>query len=863
MSAPETSFKANKIIQELLGMAVANSNLGGQSYYQSWNLTFLLFCLKRGSQVLQNPHSPIKFSGFYKYEALLKPSNAEKKLMSILEELEALNPQLCGRLLNSSERYPDRDISSIASRVEAMELWDQGLPDDLFFEILIEFAYTSPVDVFYGRVGHDDDPYFRSLIKGLVQQTEIQSCIILGMKQGLVAVELMSQSGLDGKGGRVVFVDGLPVNRVVSFCCVYAGINDFAIVPDVNELIGMTNKMEADLILSVDRISLKPNSDPEFLYMEDQLSRLVGLLSHRGVLLYLGSFERLANPLPSELKSYMNLVMKGLVDGVIDLPRMQNSARGSKLTLITLRNGRNPDSLIFYYNNIVASSMMGNEKRTHEDQWLQMTESIITKDVNDNKFTLVTVDEVLQSGMPFDPRRFSWFFLDLERYLKEGKGAYFDELLIVISGAVPLTHKEQRNLPVITGADLKIKVADRELDLEALKLVAGNSQKRGAVIRQSCVLIARTGLDLKPTIIRPKHDGNGVIISDNVIALIPKSRLDLDFLYFYLYDDFVQNQISYLANHSATSSLSVGELKKLILPAASEDEQKKYVRQNVANLRARIKHEKDTELSNLDPMNVFDESERLALRMLAHQIRPEIYALSRNLGKLRRFVDQRGVLDEPILPKKVVTTLSAKKETNQHRPDKKPISVGGVLNELLASTKHLEANLNSIERIVNLELDWDSLEKLQVDELFKGIIGEREQKYANHYGIVCSIPPGIEWNCSRELMTLLVDLLLENAKEHAFEDQMDPANNTASFYVATARDEEGLELVYRNNGSPLAIPKDAYFRIASKRRGSHGSGLGGNLIWRITHLLNGNCDILDDPTGFSIKFSFKPLIKKS
>lgn len=82
------------------------------------------------------------------------------------------------------------------------------------------------------------------------------------------------------------------------------------------------------------------------------------------------------------------------------------------------------------------------------------------------------------------------------------------------------------------------------------------------IIVEDCILIARIGGSLKPTIFR--HEGTPILCHSNVVVLIPRKDVDIEYLYYQLSSRDIEEQIHSLTNNALIPFLNKKTLKTLL-----------------------------------------------------------------------------------------------------------------------------------------------------------------------------------------------------------------------------------------------------------------------------------------------------------
>jgi len=111
----------------------------------------------------------------------------------------------------------------------------------------------------------------------------------------------------------------------------------------------------------------------------------------------------------------------------------------------------------------------------------------------------------------------------------------------------------------------------------------------------------------------------------------------------------------------------------------------------------------------------------------------------------------------------------------------------------------------------------------------------------------------IQIELHRDSIKQVIDQLLINAKDHGF-IKLD-VKHKVQFNLREDKERQVAIVEYSNNGEAFLMKHTDYINMFSKKKGSRGSGIGGNYIYRVIKAHKGELEIREgQKRGFSILF---------
>jgi signal transduction histidine kinase len=143
---------------------------------------------------------------------------------------------------------------------------------------------------------------------------------------------------------------------------------------------------------------------------------------------------------------------------------------------------------------------------------------------------------------------------------------------------------------------------------------------------------------------------------------------------------------------------------------------------------------------------------------------------------------------------------------------------------------------------MGFKLEQNDFKMYNLNNFFKDYINKQKKDYEIS---LKGYDFNIEFN-SKALTELLNELLL-NAERHAFIDIDKPK----VAFLIKKNDKQGIAIIeYYNSGKRFNVSLDNYINAFEKQKSSKGSGIGGNLVYRIIKAHQGELYLQDSKEGF-------------
>ncbi len=529
------------------------------------------------------------------------------------------------------------------------------------------------------------------------------------------------------------------------------------------------------------------------------------------------------------------LIENDLIEAIINLPSGTMYHSGINTSLLLINFNKSEKNKIKIINaQLLYESKPKNREVVNES--ILDIDSIMDSYHHETKDSFfIDIKKISKKDYRLDSNIFQKEIFELYYDLEEGKSKYLKDLVTIKKGKNFDRHKlsNQGEFPIVKIQNLHNDVLDLYINENDTFEMLQNIQS-GDIISEECILIAAVGEQLKPTIFRPSNKLPNIFITTNIIVLIPRNDVSVEYLYYQMYTKIVTEQIKNLTSGSIRTFLTISSISELIIPYVELQEQKNFTNNQKANIIASQRAELETKLKLIGYKEEIESKESDIVRTLTHQLRPilsNIYFEAENLKEIMYSNNLENMIDKNII---MPTDPEAKKP--------KINNLENIITIIYNDSKKLHDSLDVIDNVMGFKLEQNDFKMDNLNNFFKDYIDKQKKDYEislKGYAF------NIEFN-SKALTELLNELLL-NAERHAFID-IDKPKIT---FLIKKNDKQGIAIIeYYNSGKKFNVSLDNYINAFEKQKSSKGSGIGGNLVYRIIKAHKGELYLQDSKEGF-------------
>lgn len=418
-------------------------------------------------------------------------------------------------------------------------------------------------------------------------------------------------------------------------------------------------------------------------------------------------------------------------------------------------------------------------------------------------------------------------------------------------------HDDFKEVPFLKVGDLAKDLY--EYNLNVTDIVVIDERKKGRIINESALLLARVGGDLKPTYF--EYTNQEVSLNPNIFPFrVNTDLVDREYLIFELSSEFFLNQLKAIKSGTTIPVISRKDLLNLKIRLTSLERQKEFVAQE----KDRLLNLKKQEFDQLrDKLQVEDKGLEI-ISNFKHDFMGNLEKISSGISVLTNFLKQKEEEGEVLdLSEPIIEPLDEDDTTSSE-------TLQDWLDRLQMNAKNAIGRLeNEIEQIKE-DRETYKLEDENVFHLLKKI----KQEYPNTPLYRIDIQKGIGFDDIKNLTAKIdanqfqkaIDNLIKNAIRHGF--AQDESRSYKIIFVVDVIKENGISYIlisYKNNGVPF--PEGFTFNDfiqRGKKAGANGQfGIGGDRINRIISRHNGIFRESIDGEMSKFNINFEILIPQS
>ena len=375
-------------------------------------------------------------------------------------------------------------------------------------------------------------------------------------------------------------------------------------------------------------------------------------------------------------------------------------------------------------------------------------------------------------------------------------------------------------------------------------------RQRFIKISESCLLIAKSGHELMPTIF--KYSGTSVFVSRSILVLkVNEELVTPEFIQYELISKHIKNQLEYIKRGSVIPFYSINDLMqlKIIIPE-DENSQDRIVREKREEFFEKSKFKNI--INSLIESRNNDRFEKLAA--LSHAMGTPVINMREHIELsielLESFEDKeinkRLNSDKLNIKKRLLSVIENIEQINHLRKQFKsglifteknyPLKIISCTNFCKLTKKILS---NSKTELFNksIELKIDDFELKSITKI---------SDYYKNYGI----------RINENAYKIFVQEFFTNTKKHAGFKKLNSKENKLKFMLKFSGNNMVLNIM--NNGRPFHedFDKKKFIAFGQTTNMDKGDGIGGSKIEAIANLIRvENWDIVSDE-NYNVIFSF-------
>lgn len=520
------------------------------------------------------------------------------------------------------------------------------------------------------------------------------------------------------------------------------------------------------------------------------------------------------------------LIDEDAIETVISLPKgTYRPYTESKASILILN--KNKESFLRGQVRFIQASIIEENKKSvllNVDEVLKQYEGKYS-----NKGVEIVKYEALEDGDNLSADLYLSQFFKSKELVNKGTAKYLKNLVEIKMGIQPKPYEiSKEGVPLVKIENLHRNILGIELIIDDISSFVQDGAYPNKLITEDCILIARIGDSLKPTIF--KYKSTPILYHSNVVVLTPRKDIDIDYLYYQLSSRDVEEQVHSLTGNALIPFLNGKKIGDIVIPILNLRDQKKWVEEQTSILISEESKRLEQTKLLLGYKEQAKEAEINTVRIITHQLKHNLTDLTIKASSIKTIIGRHKIgsyceydLDNPILQQRDGYAIPQNKSLKEFS------------EELLEKAISLEEILISIKQIVDMELIFK-------DENIYNLLDDIKQAY-RHLSIEVTGNDDCVLSISKYHIKDLFDTLVKNALKHS---QLNESKLKISFSI---KRDAGLVLIeYKNNGVALDISSEEYKAILTKSRTSDGDGIGGFYIDQIIKKHNGKFSITENLT---------------
>lgn len=539
------------------------------------------------------------------------------------------------------------------------------------------------------------------------------------------------------------------------------------------------------------------------------------------------------------------LISEDIIETVVQLPVGAYSPYTGIKTSLIIFNKRKDKKQKKNIQFIDASKLLSSKEDGFEVD--KVVKLFLEKENKKHFSTVVSNDKIAKNEYDLSPELYTGISVEVDKSFENKRFSYLENLADIVYGRSAINDRSMgRKTRVLKVKDLKRDIFDVYADNKNIGLFPVRKD-RARVLNSSCLLIARVGLDLKPTLFNPDmgEDNIKIIQDRNVLAIFPRKGVLLEYLYYLFYDPIITSQLDIIRTSSTyLPSIKIDLIKRIKLPMATIEKQKEYISNEKLRLIEIEKARTEEKIKSISATEAILETESGIISTLAHNILPIITNVIGDTNRLNEFLDVKGLKDDLVfdggdLGVALDEDFDISMEVDSIPDDR----VEDLLKRLQENLQLMEKTIAGVKEVVEAKIERRQFALVPLKDLFSSVAGNFKYK-----GLKISVTgKNIKTYVHKEAFKTMVENIIRNALRHGFSDFN--GMKKISFNIELDDEDDGtIKITYTNNGNRFKLTKDEFVLAGKKGAKSDGCGIGGFYIDKVIkgHLGEFTID-LDDP----------------
>lgn len=551
------------------------------------------------------------------------------------------------------------------------------------------------------------------------------------------------------------------------------------------------------------------------------------------------------------IKIREKMIADDVIETVIQLPaNLYNPYSNIKTAIIVFNKNKGADAkgkVQF----IDASRIIDSSGK---DNIQQIVDIFKTKEVVEMVSSVVSRDKIIENKCDLSPSIYTGIFNMLENQFKNKEKLYsLEDVATIATGRSAKDENiDSYKIKLLKIADLKEDILDVYVDNKYIGKYSSIRKDRVRIIDKECLLIAKIGTSLKPTIFKPDaNNSQDEIAQDvNVLGIVPKENLLLEYLYYLFYDPVVTVQVdTFKTSSSFLPTIRPENLRKLKIPVPSLTDQKRYIEREKFRLIEIEKKAAEARINKISADKMVFEAESGIISTLAHNTLPDVTTMEGDIKTLQKFLDKKQLLESSLYENDELDDFSCVEDLDVALSSSEVYNeaVSDLINRVLKNLKRFEYIISKTKEIVQVKIERKDFVEVSLKDLLLSVKDDFKQ---------CeNLDVRIKGKDARiflhlETFEAMLKNIIRNALSHGFSNFSE--KKKINFNIEVNMVDGLVDIIYENNGHKFQISKEEFIATGRKGRLSEGSGLGGYYINKVIKAHGGDFYIDMDHPGMKM-----------
>lgn len=483
------------------------------------------------------------------------------------------------------------------------------------------------------------------------------------------------------------------------------------------------------------------------------------------------------------------------------------------------------------------------------------------KEYTENEYSrIISLEKIESRNYNLNFTHYDPIYDEMKQMLAQNIGLRISDIVEVVKSGRKVKNiydNPANHIPIIKQSNLKREIEEIFLgksNYDDFEYISELNSER--ILDKKAIIVTLQGKDLKPTIFDPERlDIKKASVGINCLALIPKENINIEYLYYQLYNPRVIRQINGYKRGMTIKRITYNDLLSVVVSKDEYEKQILFVKNQEEPLIELEKYKKLYEDISYKLEAEKVESENRIVNMLIHNVGKHISVIGHDISIIKKVIKDNNLLEYIFDKEEIEKHNSSNDVKNGLLSKKELVSVGVILKRTIDRLNFIEQTFADTQKTVNLNLETVDFQKVNLKEFIINIKKDREINQPLDYGFIIE-GDEVFIDINTQSFQEMIHLLINNAEEHAFTKSGKYNDSTCYVKFNIKKLKNRVIIEYTNNGEKFNMNKHDFILAGRKSKISNGSGLGGAYLNRVVISHNGNFDIINTEYGTKFIFNF-------